>query len=189
MINNCYTFKELKEKYNWNYSSAKISEQINYAKKCGIIIEPQFKKGATYFSIIKDEYILQNEIWKQHLKFKQIAVSNLGRVRNLNNNHLLGYVDKNGYTAITLNSRRYFVHKLVKETFDPIDNADNYVIDHINGIRTDNRLTNLRWCWQKENMEFKKENQNNINNLVAILIQKYGYNETMEKLQQLISLG
>lgn len=62
---------------------------------------------------------------------------------------------KNGYSYVVLmkNGKRHLksIHRLVSEAF--IQNQDNKpCIDHINTIRTDNRVENLRWCSHKENM-------------------------------------
>ena len=56
-----YTFKELKEKYQWNTNENCIQAQIRYAKNRGVTIEKAYKKGATHFQIIED--ISQDE-WK-----------------------------------------------------------------------------------------------------------------------------
>jgi hypothetical protein len=56
--------------------------------------------------------------------------------------------------AIHSNRRRYLIHRVVAEVFlndnKPLDK--NKFVDHINTISTDNRVTNLRICSQKENM-------------------------------------
>ena len=44
-------------------------------------------------------------------------------------------------------------HRLIMETFNPVENSKDYVVDHLNGIRDDNTLENLRWCYQKENTQ------------------------------------
>lgn len=55
---------------------------------------------------------------------------------------------------LTTNKKTYHVHKLVAETFLVKVDGKNY-IDHINGIKTDNRIDNLRWCTPKENANFE----------------------------------
>lgn len=64
--------------------------------------------------------------------------------------------NNNGYleVRISIDAHRYTksVHRLIGMTF--IDNPNNYpTIDHIDRNRTNNHVSNLRWCTLSENMK------------------------------------
>lgn len=62
----------------------------------------------------------------------------------------------NGYLQCTLFRKRFYIHRLVYEAW--IGNIPNgYDIDHINGIKTDNRVSNLRAVLRSENLKHNYE--------------------------------
>lgn len=99
----------------------------------------------------------ENEVWKDVIGFEGLyQVSNLGRIKSLyNGNVTYGTLDKGGYMFYSLykNRKRHrkLVHRLVAQSFIP--NLENKPeIDHINCVRDDNRVENLRWVTPKENV-------------------------------------
>lgn len=109
--------------------------------------------------------IENTEIWKPVVGYEGLyEVSSFGRVRSLDKMSadgrrikgkiLKGKIDKGGYLLVTLckdkKQTTYKVHRLVAEHFIP--NPQNKpCIDHINTVRTDNRVENVRWATYKEN--------------------------------------
>lgn len=101
------------------------------------------------------------EIWKDVVGFEgEYLVSSMGNIRSFkkygkNGGLITPQIDKFGYPVAKLwrNGKPVFkkVHRIVAMAFIP--NPENKpVIDHINTIRTDNRVENLRWCTVEENV-------------------------------------
>ena len=65
--------------------------------------------------------------------------------------------DKDGYIRCLLNNKDYRKHRIVAIQF--LDNPNNYTeVDHINRIRTDYHLSNLRFVSRSENNKNKSSN-------------------------------
>lgn len=129
---------------------------------------------------------LPNEIWKPFPLAPEYLISDMGRVKHPSGGIMQGTENKGYIRTRIANLGQISNHRLVMLTFEPIPNAENFAVDHINGIRSDNRKINLRWVYQSENMEFQDQNQTEIKLILAELIQKYGYEETKNKLQALL---
>lgn len=93
------------------------------------------------------------EVFKKVRGFNY-EVSNLGRVRSLFTEKILKDSDGYGYRRVTLtkDGKQYgkFTHRLVAEAFIPRVRGKTQV-NHIDEVKTNNQVTNLEWCTQREN--------------------------------------
>jgi hypothetical protein len=131
---------------------------------------------------------LKNEIWKDIPEYECLyQVSDLGRIKSLERyvkNRENGFrkvserilklaSDKDGYKLTILSNCMEQtckkVHRLVLLAFQ---GSSNLQVDHINGIKDDNRLINLRYCTNRENLHFYVKD--NSKHLLGVSLSKEG---------------
>ncbi len=125
---------------------------------------------------------MNKEIWRDIKGYEGVyQISSYGRIKSLKrkitvidkkqkrkyikkNKEIIKklFLDNNGYYFTTINKKRYRVHRLVATTFLP--NPHNFpVVNHLDGNKLNNNISNLEWCTYKENS--KHASKSNLLNL------------------------
>ncbi|MEX0598199.1 MAG: NUMOD4 domain-containing protein [Candidatus Paceibacterota bacterium] len=79
----------------------------------------------------------------------KIKISKWGKVRIVEG-FILKQQTHNGYKTVSLNGKRFRVHRLVASAF--LENPHNHpVVNHKDKIRDNNNVDNLEWCTYKYN--------------------------------------
>lgn len=92
------------------------------------------------------------------------SISNYGRCRNDSKGTILkGRFNKyTGYISYVLqyrqNDKTISAHRTVMKAFCPIEHMDDLVVNHLDGDKTNNHLSNLEWCTPSQNMIHAFEN-------------------------------
>lgn len=96
--------------------------------------------------------IIYSEISK-HFKYDTSSQTFLIRSNDNGVSYTAGGIDKStGYCRVKLNKIKYYAHRIVWCLEHKMDVPIDMVIDHIDGNKTNNNITNLRLVTQSENM-------------------------------------
>lgn len=69
---------------------------------------------------------------------------------NLSKKYLKSFVTSKGYRSIELQGKKYLVHRLVLQAFNPIN--EKLDCNHIDGNKLNNHISNLEWLTRKQNI-------------------------------------
>jgi hypothetical protein len=123
--------------------------------------------------------------------YSKYEVNKNGIIRNFSTKHIKKSREDKGYLVISLVSDLVIegiykvnvvrVHKIVLLNFIGETPSDKHTIDHINGIKTDNTLNNLRWATPKEQANNRKQCKNSKTGGSTKVVLQYDMNNNFIK--------
>ena len=183
----CYETNQTYESIKACFKALGIPDN-KYQRATSVLKHSQVVEVGGYHLGYTPEAVVQEiDTWRP-IPGLDVEVNANGQVRKLSTKVLKNPTyDNLGYLYIMIktptNYKAYRVHRLVAQAFLPNYN-EHLVIDHINGIRDDNRVENLCVKTQSENLAARDERNAPLYKELRRLIVAYGYDKTMEILKQ-----
>jgi len=130
--------------------------------------------------------------WKQIPDFPDYTISEFGDIKNRNGKILVQRVDKYGYKRVNLQKEggKHTVktHFAVISAFTSIKRSKNISVDHIDGDKINNHISNLRWIALGENVMLQHyRNNDEVFYYLSEILKLYPDKELPDALKEALS--
>ena len=142
------------------YKSMLILPNINFPHYKHLSIDDIIVYKYTGEKLLPNEYFEINKYFLKNYSIK-IEISNYGRIK-INDEFKIADVGDNVFKhglVVYINGdwNKKSIHRLVKETFNPIRKMEKYEVHHLNNNGNDNRLENLIWVSEEDHRKIDSE--------------------------------
>lgn len=111
-------------------------------------------------------------MWKIIQDCPSFEVSDNGEVRHRKHKKIRKFSFRDGYARVTISGRCLQVHRVVAKAFLQ-DYSENQPVDHINRVRNDNRVSNLRMSTNTQNLNNKVKQVGMVEHIIELHTQGY----------------
>ena len=106
--------------------------------------------------IMLPKLVMKWEKWRWNEEYG-IFVSNFGRFRDKDKEDIpIKILDRNGYVYVKTKHGSRPAHRLVMLTWKPIEDRENFTVDHLDHNKRNNAVENLEWVTAYENTDRAK---------------------------------
>nr|WRK65303.1 HNH endonuclease [Marseillevirus futianmevirus] len=139
----------------WN-SKEEAAAKVAGTSKTGIeyTLRKKYPSCGGYLWKWEKSFDLPGEIWKNvELKGKKYTASSLGRILTTRGTKTYGSLNMDGYHQYNAEK----VHRIVATAFLPPPLPSQTIINHIDGVKSNNKASNLEWVTPSRNIRHAHE--------------------------------
>lgn len=101
------------------------------------------------------------QVYKQTM-IAGLEANALGEIRKTEDSKVLNQTNHLGYRLVYFQGVNHQVHRLVLSAFDSKPSYEQLHVNHIDSVRSNNRLENIEWCTHSENASLPKRKQKGV---------------------------